>query len=149
MERGETHGAPPVELVSVTGEPLDVGAVYAALEGAAQGAVVLFVGRVRDHTAERDVTHLDYEAYAGMAESELRALAAEARQRHGAEGVALVHRVGRLEIGAAAVIVAASAGHRPAAFAAARWLIDTLKERVPIWKREHFGDGSEWISERP
>ena len=149
MAPGDADTTPAAELVAVTSEPLDVGAVYAALEGAGQGAVVLFVGRVRDHTAERDVTHLDYEAYAGMAESELHTLAAEARAEHGAEGVALVHRVGRLEIGEAAVIVAASAGHRPAAFEAARWLIDTLKQRVPIWKREHFGDGSEWISERP
>ena len=95
------------------------------------------------------MTHLDYEAYGGMAEAELRALADEARASHGAERVALVHRRGRLDIGDVAVAVAVACAHRGAAFDACRWLIDTLKERVPIWKKEWYADGGRWISDRP
>ncbi len=135
--------------VRMTDAPIDLMGVLDAVEGEGEGAVVLFVGRVRDHTGDRDVTHLDYEAYGAMAAGEMEALALEACERHGAARVAMVHRTGRLEIGEAAVAIAVSSGHRPAAFGACRWLIDTLKERVPIWKRECFADGAEWISDRP
>ena len=136
-------------MIRVQTEPIDVAAVMAAVEGSGQGAVVSFVGRVRDHTGDKDVTHLDYEAYGEMAERELQQLADEARAEHGAEQVAVVHRTGRLEIGDAAVAIAVSSAHRPAAFESCRWLIDTLKERVPIWKKEWFGDGGHWVSDRP
>lgn len=136
-------------LVEVVEGPIDVGAVLQAVEGPGEGAVVLFVGRVRDHTGERAVTHLDYESYGQMARAEMAALAEQATGRLGASRVALVHRVGRLRIGDAAVAVAVAAPHRPAAFEACRWLIDTLKERVPIWKKEWYGDGGVWVADHP
>ena len=136
-------------MIAVTDQPIDVDAVLRAVEGPGEGAVVLFVGRVRDRSRDRDVTRLDYEAYGAMAEAEMAALEETARRDHGAVRVALVHRVGRLAIGDAAVAVAVSSSHRPEAFAACRWLIDTLKERVPIWKKERYSDGQEWIAEHP
>ncbi len=136
-------------MIRVQSDPIDVVAVLEAVEGPEQGAVVSFLGRVRDHTGEQDVTHLDYEAYGEMAERELQRLVDEAREQHGAERVAVVHRTGRLEVGDIAVAIAVASGHRPAAFEACRWLIDTLKERVPIWKKEWFADGGHWVSDRP
>lgn len=136
-------------MIEVVSEPIDVGAVMAAVAGQDAGAAVLFLGTVRDQTGDREVRHLDYEAYGPMACSELEALAAEARRDHGAGRVAIVHRTGHLSLGETAVAIAVSAPHRPAAFEACRWLIDTLKERVPIWKREQFTDGGEWVSDRP
>jgi len=133
----------------VQSEPIDVPAVLAAVEGDAQGGVVLFVGRVRSSTAGRAVTRLEYEAYGPMAVSELESLAGTARASHGAERVAIVHRTGRLEIGEAAVAIAVAAAHRAQAFAACSWLIDTVKQQVPIWKKELYEDGSEWISPTP
>jgi len=135
-----------IELVE---EPIAVDAVLAAVEGDGQGGVVLFVGRVRDHTQGRAVTHLHYEAYAPMAVSEMQALATCAQSDHGAERVAIVHRVGHLGIGEAAVAIAVSAAHRAAAFDACRFVIDDLKQSVPIWKREHFADGSVWVADHP
>ena len=136
-------------MIEVTEKPIDIGAVLDAVEGAGDGAVVLFVGRVRDHTRDRRVTHLDYEAYGEMARGELVALADQALAELGARRVALVHRTGRLEIGDVAVAVAVSSEHRPEAFEACRWLIDTLKQRVPIWKKEWYGDGGHWIAAHP
>lgn len=136
-------------MIAVVEQPIDVGAVLEAVEGPGEGAAVLFVGRVRDHTGDKTVTHLEYECYAEMALAEMSALVDEARDRHGALKVALVHRVGRLQIGEAAVAIAVGSGHRPEAFAACRWLIDTLKQRVPIWKQEWDDQGGSWISERP
>ena len=136
-------------MIAVTPEPIDVTAVLDAVEGASEGGVVLFVGRVRDHARGQTVTHLDYEAYGGMAEAEMRALVDEALASHGASRVALVHRTGRLVIGDVAVAIAVASPHRGEAFAACRWLIDTLKERVPIWKKEWYADGGRWISDRP
>lgn len=136
-------------MIAVVTDPIDIEAVMLAVEGNDSGAVVLFVGRVRDRTADRDVTHLDYEVYGEMARKEMQALATEAVAEQGAIRVAMVHRTGRLELGAAAVAIAVAAAHRPEAFSACRWLIDTLKQRVPIWKQEHFTDGSTWVAEHP
>jgi molybdopterin synthase catalytic subunit len=139
-------------MIAVTDQPIDVGAVLSAVEGPAEGGVVLFLGRVRDHARGQTVTRLDYEAYGDMALHELSALSAladEARAEHGASRVAAVHRTGRLEIGELAVAIAVAAPHRQQAFAACAWLIDTLKQRVPIWKKEWYADGSQWIAEHP
>ncbi len=110
------------------------------------GAVVVFAGTVRDHAEGRDnVVHLDYEAYVEQVVPQLAALAAQARARFPAIGrVALLHRIGRLELEDTAVLVAVSTPHRPEAFEAARWCIDTLKTAVPIWKRETWADGESW-----
>jgi len=136
-------------MIALLDTPIDVPAVLAAVEGDSQGGVVLFLGRVRDHSRGKRVTHLDYEAYAPMALAEMQALEREARAEHGAERVALVHRTGRLEIGDVAVAIVVAAAHRAAAYEASRWLIDTLKQRVPIWKKEWFDDGAHWVSPTP
>lgn len=136
-------------MIAVQSEPIDVAAVLAAVESPGDGGVVLFLGRVRDEARGRAVRQLDYEAYGGMARAELEALAREARAAHGAGRVALVHRTGRLAVGEVAVAIAVSAPHRAAAFEACAWLIDALKQRVPIWKKEWYADGAAWVSDRP
>jgi molybdopterin synthase catalytic subunit len=108
------------------------------------GAIVLFDGVVRNHSAGRETRYLEYEAYEAMALKELRRLAAEARRRFAVRQVALVHRLGRLEIGESSVLIAVYSAHRAPAFEACRWLIDTLKKTVPIWKKEFFADGAVW-----
>jgi MoaE-MoaD fusion protein len=136
-------------VIALSSQPIDVSAVLAAVEGHDEGGVVLFLGRVRRASRGRVVTRLDYEAYAGMAQSELAALADEARAQQGAARVAIVHRTGRLALGELAVAIAVAAPHRKEAFVACAWLIDALKARAPIWKKEWYDDGSQWISERP
>jgi len=129
--------------------PLDTAAVSARVEGPGMGGIVVFVGAVRDHARGREIRHLEYEAYAGMAEREMERIADEAAERWQGARVAIAHRTGRLEIGDLAVVVAAAAPHRAEAFAACRYAIDTLKERVPIWKKEFATDGEYWVDERP
>ncbi len=120
------------------------------LDSAAAGACVSFEGRVRDHNDGRAVERLEYQAYATLAESEGAAIIAEARSRFDVLAVAAVHRVGSLALGDLAVWVGASAAHRDAAFAACRWIIDEVKQRVPIWKNEHYADGeSGWLHPEP
>lgn len=136
-------------MIDVVEADVPVEAVLAAVEGPGEGAAVLFVGRVRNATAGSAVSHLEYECYRDMALAELSDLADEAQASHGAAGVAIVHRVGRLEIGDVAVAIAVSSAHRAAAYEASRWIIDTLKERVPIWKKEWHGDGGVWVSDHP
>jgi len=129
--------------------PLDTAVVSARVEGPGMGGIVVFVGAVRDHARGREIRHLEYEAYAGMAEREMERIADEAAERWQGARVAIAHRTGRLEIGDLAVVVAAAAPHRAEAFAACRYAIDTLKERVPIWKKEFATDGEYWVDERP
>ena len=116
-----------------------------AVRGAADGAVVLFLGTVRDHNQGRRVRYLESHAYPEMAERELRRLEEQARERFGVEHVALVHRTGRLEIGETTVAVAVASAHRADAFEACRFIIDRLKQTVPIWKKEFFEGGDVWI----
>jgi len=136
-------------VIDVVEVGISVDAVLAAVDGPGEGAAVLFVGRVRNATAGSAVTHLEYECYREMALAELTALASEAKSAHGAVAVSIVHRVGRLEIGDVAVAIAVSSAHRAEAYAASRWLIDTLKKRVPIWKKEWHDDGGVWASDHP
>ena len=121
----------------------------AAVGSDEDGAVALFLGRVRVHNQGRRVLHLEYQAYAGMAESEMRKIADEARRRFPITVLALVHRTGRLEIGEVSVAVAVAAPHRGAAFDACRFAIDALKSTVPIWKKEVFEGGEVWIEDQP
>ena len=133
-------------MIRLTQQPIDTTAVLAEVTSPAAGAVLLFLGTARDSTAGRPTASLDYECYEEMALRKLAELEAEARRRWPLTGCALVHRLGRLEIGEASVAVAVSSPHRDDAFAAGRWLIDTLKQIVPIWKRENWTDGtSEWV----
>ncbi len=125
---------------------IDVRAEALCLDDAGAGAVVCFEGRVRDHNDGRSVQRLDYQAYAALAEAEGRAILAEAVERYDLRACAAVHRTGSLAIGDLAVWVGVSAAHRDAAFAACRWIIDEIKQRVPIWKNEHYADGeSGWL----
>ena len=129
---------------------IDQAAELLALEDAASGAVVSFCGRVRNHNEGRAVTRLEYECYEELAVSEGARVIAEAKERFGASRVRCVHRTGDLAIGEPAVWVGAAAAHRDAAFAAARYVIDEVKKRVPIWKREHYPEGpAEWINAAP
>lgn len=132
--------------VHVTDVPLSVDAAHAYVADPAAGAVVVFTGMVRDHSEGRDVAGLSYEAWVDRAEHALADLARQVGARWPqARAVWLEHRIGDLAVGEPSVVVAVSAGHRPEAFEAARWAIDTLKETVPIWKREHWRDGgSHW-----
>jgi molybdopterin synthase catalytic subunit len=137
---------PDGDWVSVAPEPLPVEAATAWATTPSSGAVVVFLGVVRDHSEGRaGVRGLTYEAYESEAVAKLRAVAAEARRQWPVvERLALLHRVGDLELSEASVAVIASSPHRPEAFEAARFCIDTLKETVPIWKREHWEGGSDW-----
>jgi molybdopterin synthase catalytic subunit len=129
----------------LTSQPIDLLALVQSITEPGRGALVSFTGLVRDHHAGRDVVSLDYTAYGGMAEKVCDAVRHEAEARWTVR-VALAHRVGQLKIGDAAVAVAVSAAHRGAAFEACRWVIDELKHRVPIWKRERYADGSDaWV----
>jgi len=110
----------------------------------ADGAVVVFDGIVRNNTRGRQTLFLDYEAYEEMALAQMRLLTDEARTKFGVRDIVLVHRLGKLEIGETSVLIVVASAHRGGAFDACRWLIDTLKKTVPIWKKEHFVDGAVW-----
>jgi molybdopterin synthase catalytic subunit len=122
--------------------PLDLAALIAAVASSERGGVASFLGLVRDHHGGRAVRRLEYSAYAPMAEKECAAVVAEAHARWPQAQVALEHRIGALDIGDAAVAVAAAAPHRDDAFDACRYVIEEVKRRVPIWKREYYADGS-------
>ena len=113
------------------------------------GAVVVFDGIVRNNTRGRQTLYLVYEAYEAMALKQMRALINEAKEQFSVRDVVLVHRLGRLGIGESSVLIAVASAHRGAAFEACRWLIDTLKKTVPIWKKEHFVDGAVWADGEP
>jgi molybdopterin converting factor subunit 1 len=129
----------------VTPDPIDVAAILAEVAHSGAGGLALFVGTTRDENEGRRVERLEYEAYDGMATTEMAAIGAEMRRRWPLLGVAMVHRVGVVPIAEASVAVAVAAPHREEAFAACRYGIDTLKANVPIWKKEHYADGSRWI----
>lgn len=130
--------------VRIVREPIDTEAVVARLKRPADGAAVIFDGVVRDNTRGRHTLYLDYEAYEAMALKQMETLAAEARARFGVRGASIVHRLGRLQIGETSVLIVVASAHRSAAFEACRWIIDTLKKTVPIWKKEYFEDGAVW-----
>jgi molybdopterin synthase catalytic subunit len=130
-------------VIALVRAPIDVAALTAP--SAADGAVCLFLGVVRNENGGRPVRHLEYEAFDEMALPLLEELAAEARRRFAVTDVHVVHRLGRLEIGETSVAVAVTAPHRDAAFAACRHVIDTLKKTVPIWKKEFYADGAVWL----
>lgn len=130
-------------------EPLDPAAVVAAVSGPDAGGIVTFSGAVRDHARGQTIEHLEYEAYPGMAEREMEKVCEAAEKRWPGTRVAIAHRVGHLAIGDLAVVVAAASPHRAEAFEAARYAIDTLKETVPIWKKEFAEGGEYWVDDRP
>lgn len=126
--------------------PLDPAAALAEVENPQAGAVALFLGTVRDHSPGRTgVTHLDYEAFEDRVHEAIDGIVAEAGQRWPILAAVVEHRVGRVELGGIAVVVAVSSAHRGDAFDAARYVIDELKERAPLWKKEHWSGGAEWV----
>ncbi len=132
-------------VVDLTNDPIDSAEMLARVGSPAAGAVVLFLGTTRELTAGRRTASLDYECYPEMARAKLAELEQEARRRWPIVECAIVHRVGHLELGDASVAIAVSTPHRRDAFAAGQWLIDELKQVVPIWKKENWADGtSEW-----
>ncbi len=135
--------------ISITRERIDARALMERVKAGADGAVCVFDGIVRDNTRGRRTLHLDYEAYEEMALDQMKGLAAETVSRFGVRDVALVHRLGRLVVGETSVLVVVASAHRGAAFDACRWLIDTLKKTVPIWKKEQFEDGAVWADGEP
>ena len=133
-------------MIRLSREPIDSTAVLGLVQSPSAGAVVLFLGTTREVTGDRRTQWLDYECYPEMAQRKLVELEAEARRRWSILQCSIVHRLGRVEIGEASVAVAVSSAHRQAAFEAGQWLIDTLKQVVPIWKCEHWADGTtEWV----
>ena len=147
-ESGETRDAGRGE-VKIVREPIDAEAVASRLKRPADGAAVIFDGVVRDNTRGRRTLYLEYEAYETMALKQMEALAAEARTRFGVRAASIVHRLGRLEIGETSVLIVVASAHRVAALEACRWIIDTLKKTVPIWKKEYFEDGAVWADGEP
>jgi molybdopterin converting factor subunit 1 len=142
-------GSQPLTMVAIVHEKIRSDDVMNAIKQPEDGAVAVFEGIVRNHSRNCRTLYLDYEAYEPMALAKLRELAAEARQKFSIREAALVHRLGRLEIGETSVLVVVASAHRAAAFEACRWLIDTLKRTVPIWKKEHFEDGAVWSDGEP
>ena len=129
----------------ITSEPIDAEAVRAAVLGPENGAIVVFHGAVRNQTADRQVRHLEYEAFEPMALKEMERIGADVTARHGLSAIACTHRTGRLAIGEDAMVLAVSAPHRKAALAAIEEFIARLKQDVPVWKKEHFEGGAVWI----
>lgn len=133
-------------MIRITDQPIDYAAVTDGVRCHNAGAVVLFMGTVREMTGEKQTTSLEYESYPEMAEARMREVVETAQQKWPLQQVAAVHRVGHLELGDIAVAVAVSAAHRVEAFEAGRYIIDTIKDVVPIWKKELWADGSaEWV----
>jgi len=132
-------------IIQLTREPLDRNALVAAISHPSVGGIVIFEGVVRDNARGKQVRYLEYDVYEEMAQQQIATIIAEARQRWPIERVAIAHRFGRLEIGEASVIIAVATPHRGEAFEACRYLIDTLKSTVPIWKKEVATNGEEWV----
>ncbi len=134
---------------AIVRQPIDSQEVLSRIKRPEDGAAVVFEGVVRNNTRGRQTLYLDYEAYEEMALQQLEELASQAVERFKVRDVAIVHRLGRLEIGQVSVLIVVASGHRGAAYDASRWLIDTLKRTVPIWKKEYFVDGAVWADGEP
>jgi molybdopterin synthase catalytic subunit len=133
-------------MVELTHAKIEPEALLREVDSRRAGAVVLFLGVARQFTGDQRTQSLDYECYPAMAERKLNELEAQARRRWSITGCAMAHRLGRVELGEASVAIAVSAPHRQEAFAAGQWLIDMIKEVVPIWKKENWADGtSQWV----
>jgi len=139
-------GSLPTDTFRVVEQPLSLDAIANDVDDPGAGGIVVFSGVVRNETGGRPVKFLEYEAHAAMAETKMREIGADIRGRWpGVRRVAMRHRIGRLEIGEASVLIAVSAAHRQEAFEACKFAIDTLKQTVPVWKKEHFEDGEVWV----
>jgi molybdopterin synthase catalytic subunit/molybdopterin converting factor small subunit len=148
-DASDLSGEEQTGIAALTRECIDAEKLVAAAKRAEDGAVVVFDGIVRNHSRGRRTLHLDYEAYEEMAIRQMRELANQARGRFAVRQVTIVHRLGRLEIGETSILIVVASAHRSAAFEACRWLIDTIKKTVPIWKKETFEDGAVWAPGDP
>lgn len=138
-----------MEIIKITDKPINVASAIEAAQTAGAGAVNVFVGTVRNKTADKQVKSLDYEAYDPMAKKEIRKIIDQAKAKWPVLKVVVIHRKGILKIGDAAVVIVVSTPHRKASFEACEFIIDTLKQTVPIWKKEIFEGGEEWVSAHP
>ena len=145
MEDSKIQNPKSTPTFAISHAPLDPAPLVALVQAPAMGAVVTFAGIVRNNFGGRATAYLEYEAYESMALVVLEQLAGQARATWGTGAIAIHHRVGRLDIGATAVLIVVAAAHRHEAFEAAEWLMDRIKEVVPIWKKEHFEGGEIWI----
>ena len=132
-------------MIQITKERIDRKAVVNSIAGSESGSLVTFDGRVRDHAREKKVTGLFYEAYEEMAHTELEKIRRQAMQKWPVAEIGIVHRIGRLEIGETSVFIAVASAHRREGFEACRFIIDTIKTSVPIWKKEFYEDGEIWV----
>jgi len=132
-------------LCEIVRAPICAAEIIAALKAPADGAVVVFDGIVRNESGGRETLYLEYEAYESMALKKMRAIGEQTRKQFSVHRIAIVHRLGRLDIGETSVLIAVSSAHRAAAFDACHFAIDTLKHTVPIWKKEFFRDGAVWV----
>ncbi len=135
--------------IRLTRDPIQAEALIAAAKHGEDGAVIVFDGIVRNNSRGRQTLYLDYEAYEEMATKQMKELAREAITRLEVRNVAIIHRLGRLQVGETSVLIIVSSAHRRQAYEASRWLIDTLKKTVPIWKKETFADGAVWADGEP
>lgn len=137
-------------MIQLTDQPIDIAQAIASVQAVQAGAVNVFIGTVRNHTAARKVVRLEFEAYDTMAVREMEKIAAAVKEKWPSVAhVAIQHRTGVLGVGEVAVVIAVSAPHRQEAFEACRYIIDTLKQTVPIWKKEIFEDGEVWVAAHP
>jgi molybdopterin synthase catalytic subunit len=136
-------------MIAITQVPIDTQEVIAAVQADGAGAINVFIGTVRNQTQAKPVVQLDFEAFDSMALKKMQQIADQAASRWPIQKVAIVHRKGSLQIGDAAVVIAVSTPHRKASFEACEFIIDTLKEVVPIWKKEIFEDGAVWVAAHP
>lgn len=132
-------------MIQISSQSIDIQECIDAAQSERAGAIDVFIGTVRNHNKSKDVVRLEFETYDLMAIKKMEELANQARERWDIEKIVMVHRKGVLQIGDVAVVIAVSTPHRVASFEACQWLIDTLKEVVPIWKKEIYGDGEEWL----
>jgi len=132
-------------LIRVTADELDTAEAIGAVASPGAGAINVFLGVVRDNNLGKRVQYLEYDAYPSMAEKVMGELAEEAKGRFGLEDCAVLHRTGRLEIGEASLLIAVSCGHRAESFEAGHWLVNEIKKKVPVWKKEVWEDGEAWV----
>lgn len=136
-------------MFKITSQAIPVQEVIQLAESGQAGAVSVFIGTVRDNTKQKKVVSLEYESYESMALKKMEEIAEQAKSKWPIEKVSMYHRVGKLEIGEAAVVIAVSTPHRKESFEACQFLIDTLKQVVPIWKKEIYEDGEVWVAAHP
>jgi len=136
-------------MITITEAPINTQAVIDAVQADGAGAINVFIGTVRNQTQAKPVIQLDFEAYDSMAVKKMQEIAEQAAARWPIQKIAIVHRKGALQIGEAAVVIAVSTPHRKASFEACEYIIDTLKQVVPIWKKEKFEDGEVWVAAHP